>query len=173
MHAESVIDGLEHGLVNSVLVNATNLSQQIVLWYADIIKHNDPIINHISAIFRTNVSYSNARQHLVSLRASERNYEGVGTFRDAIYDQLSPDDSHSCILGCSADPKFHALLTLRSKDELAFLVIVFGKHFHAFVVAAVVELSQSKASDVLEFHSPPEPHFMCGVALEIFDGVRI
>lgn len=52
-------------------------------------------------------------------------------------------------------------------------MIVGSQSFHTFIEAAVEELSQSKASDVLEVHSPSEPNLMCRVALEILNRASV
>lgn len=52
-------------------------------------------------------------------------------------------------------------------------MVIDGQSFHAFVEATVVELSKSEATEILEFHSPSEPHPMCRVTFEIQDGVCV
>jgi hypothetical protein len=109
----------------------------------------------------------------MSFWTPQSNYEGMGTLEDAVYYQLSPNDGHSCILGCSTDPKLHTLTALRGKDELAILMIVSGQSFHTFIITTMVELSQPEASDVLELHSPSKPNIMCRIALKILDCIRV
>jgi hypothetical protein len=86
----------------------------------------------------------------MSFEVPDLHYEGMGSVRDSLNDNLGPNDSHVGNLSSSSDPELHSFGAFGGKFKRFFIMMINRLSGNSFGVTAVMDFSEGKAAKMLK-----------------------